>query len=293
VRRLAALPGALLWLLAALLVAPAAAQASREPRPSERAAIVRAARRTEAAPGVKVRVADVRVSTAGPWAVATVTLVYPASSQEQEEHFRRAGARWIDTQREMPLADQRSLGLAKSAFWRDFEIYLLVGWALALACVVDVLRQPRRAFAATGRSKLRWLLIELLGGVLLGVFTWGWYAFAVRPGLVRAGGARRWLVLAPLRFLAALASPGQHTPDGRKPPPKAYTPAPADAPREASRERCPHCHGTTQRSCHGCGGSGVAVWANHAGDTPVAEKLCSNCGGRGWYPCSCAGGYVA
>jgi predicted RNA-binding Zn-ribbon protein involved in translation (DUF1610 family) len=260
-----------------LLAWPVGALAARDPTARERTAIIAAARRTEGGEGVKVKVKDIRISTAGPWAVATVTIVLPASTQEQEEHFRRTAGRWTDTLREMPLADQRNLGLADAAFWGYFEIYLLVGWAFALASVVDVLMQPAAAFAAVGRSKWRWLLIELLGGVLAGVFTWAWYAFAVRPGVVRAGGRRGWLAVAVpvavLRFLGSLGggSGGSGGQRSRRPPERFEMPStPAESP--ASRLPCTQCGGSRMLACLEC---------RYTADGLV----CNVCGGRGQVPC--------
>lgn len=265
--------------LAALLAVPAVAVASRDPSAGEWAQIVAAARRVEGAgPGVKVKVADIRISAAGPWAVATVTIVLPASSQEQESYFRRTGGgRWVQAQQPPPLADQRNLGLAESAFWEYFEIYLLVGWAFALASVVDVLMQPARAFAAVGRSKWRWLLIELVGGVLAGVFTWAWYAFRVRPGVVRAGGRRGWLAVAVLlavpRFLLALLTAGSGGGGERRPPARFEAPPWSPVEPESSHPRvCTQCAGSRMLQCLQCG---------HTED----GQVCNVCGGAGTVPC--------
>lgn len=75
------------------------------------------------------------------------------------------------------------------------SIYVLLAWILGLAGTIDVVLQPRRAFAAADESKLKWLAIELGGGILLlGPFTWTYYAVKVRRVLVQHGGRkpRKW-----------------------------------------------------------------------------------------------------
>jgi len=63
-----------------------------------------------------------------------------------------------------------------------------VCWFFGLAGVIDVLLQPRRAFKAEGHAKLLWFVIEAMGVVLVGIFTWAAYALFIRPSVVRAGG---------------------------------------------------------------------------------------------------------
>jgi hypothetical protein len=74
-------------------------------------------------------------------------------------------------------------------------IYFLLAWFLGLAGTIDVVLQPRRAFSDSGHSKLKWLGIELGGGILfLGPFTWAYYVVKIRRELLHHGGRkpRKW-----------------------------------------------------------------------------------------------------
>jgi hypothetical protein len=78
-----------------LLLAPAAAWASRAPTAHERAAIERAARAEAGAP---VTLRDARVS--GRWASADVTIRFPSgATQEQLSGYVRRHGHWTDVAR--------------------------------------------------------------------------------------------------------------------------------------------------------------------------------------------------
>lgn len=80
---------------------PAVAYASRQPTSRERAAITRAAVKTDGSPTQRVRVSQIVVSTAGPWATATVSLYLkrdPTTPEMvSEETFYRSHGEWLDT----------------------------------------------------------------------------------------------------------------------------------------------------------------------------------------------------
>jgi hypothetical protein len=106
---------------AVLLAMPAAALASRGPRPGEARAIMRAAGITDGGEGLLVRVRRIRVSTAAPWATANVAIYQSRftkhAEQVEQDSFYRAHGRWLDTnnastpQRNPPAAVRADLSL--------------------------------------------------------------------------------------------------------------------------------------------------------------------------------------
>ncbi|HEY1690331.1 MAG TPA: hypothetical protein VGF95_15865 [Solirubrobacteraceae bacterium] len=109
----AALVGAL------ALVCAAPALAWRTPGHSERRAIARVARQTPHAGSSRVSVGDIRVSTVGPWASATVTIYFESEPDEATDILHKLHGRWVNagagTAGEwcvMPTKDQRNLGFS-------------------------------------------------------------------------------------------------------------------------------------------------------------------------------------
>jgi hypothetical protein len=99
------------------LTLTATAQAWRKPTASERRAITRAASTTPHAGNSKVRVSRIRVSTAGPWASATLTIVVGGVGDNATAILRKVRGKWrsagVGTAGEecvMPLKDRRNLG---------------------------------------------------------------------------------------------------------------------------------------------------------------------------------------
>lgn len=157
------------------------------------------------------------------------------------------------------------------------HIYLWACWFFGLAGTVDVLLQPRSAFQATGRSKLAWFLIQLIGTVLVGIFTWAYYAIRIRPGLVRAGGRPPRQVLRAM--FASSADPGsrskeRQTTDGTRPP------------NSRQRQTCSACGGRGRTSCAACGGKGQLYQHNPTAGQELSRVACQACGGQGGHPCS-------
>lgn len=67
--------------------------------------------------------------------------------------------------------------------------YIILGWWLGSAGFSVHCPSRLTLTRSDGHSKLRWVLIQLLGGIcLVGIFTWALYAFWVRPKVIRAGG---------------------------------------------------------------------------------------------------------
>jgi hypothetical protein len=159
------------------------------------------------------------------------------------------------------------------------SIYFVISWLLGLGGVVDVLLQPRRAFGAIDETKLRWFAIELAGLPFLGPFTWGYYAFRIRPRLVRAGGRP------PRAFLRALLA-GSGEKGTVRPSSAATTNTPSASDKKAE-VMCPACSGSRVRGCVPCGSSGY-VWGpnpqNPGGG--LVNVPCRSCGAQGGQPCS-------
>jgi hypothetical protein len=232
-------------------------------------AIIGTAQRTEAIPRATVKLTDIRVSTLGPWAAATVSVHSPTVSQVSDDTFYRGPHGWIDTASadfngpETPSAVEDELGLNGSGRSVWLEIAVLVGWFLALCGSVDVLLQPRSAFQKTGGTKLRWLLIEFAGAIpLVGVLAWAVYAVAIRPGLVGAGGRPpRKLLKSLLKALASGAGSGggpRRQPVRSTPTSAAHSHAPYErpGPKEVT---CPKCNGNRVFGCSICSNRGYTV----------------------------------
>jgi len=126
-----------------LLILPGVAMAWRSPTPRERSAIALAAKSADGSHDESVHVRDIRVSGVGPWAAAVVTIYHRGTSrveQAEQDTFYKAHGSWVDTASagtpdlEMPLADERDLGLADSSGSGPlaFRIYLYVCWFFGL-----------------------------------------------------------------------------------------------------------------------------------------------------------------
>jgi hypothetical protein len=292
---------------AALLIAPASAAAQRPPTKAERDAIVRTADVTDGGAGYTVTLADIRVSTVGPWAAATATIRTKASVQVEEDTFYRGRRGWIDTgsaafkSREIPSAVQDDLGLNGSGSGNLLvNIAVALGWLLALCGLVDVLLQPSGPFGATQRRKRDWLLIELLGAIpFAGYLTWGFYAARVRPALVGAGGRRPRAVLRAIGNAIASwerRAKGPPTPPTRPVRSHEHTHQPFE-PERPSTKPCGGCGGSGRLTCFSCNGGRVpnpdhdphrraaVPWVNcFACGGPPGGRTCGTCHGSGRVP---------
>jgi hypothetical protein len=100
------------------LTLTASAMASRAPTAAERRAITKVASHApNAAPGNKIRVSHIRVSTVGPWARATVTLFFGNVGDSATDVLHKVHGKWVDAgtgtageECVMPLKDRRNLG---------------------------------------------------------------------------------------------------------------------------------------------------------------------------------------
>lgn len=299
------------WTLVAAFVAlalPPAALGWRGPSRSERGAVVRAARRADADRSQRIRVHDIRISTVGPWATADVELYRRGSSrveQAEVDIFDRVHGAWLDDASSnapatsMPPEDERNLELNGPPPFGGvyFQVYLLLGWLVGLAGLFDVALQPRAAFSGAGHSKWRWLLIELVGLLPAGLFTWAVYALTIRPKVVRSGGRRPRKILRGLLEVmseAARSDTSGGTQTGQAPPNSQPDPShsqqfdPWRAPALPSGpRRCPAaCTPPGRAPCPECGRSGKVVGP---GGTTIACPVCHGrlltcltCNGRGY-----------
>lgn len=123
------------WFMAA-----ASAQAERDPSPSEKRAIERAARRAQSYRQypIEVKASDIEISTAGRWATAAVVVRSPENSmvlQEIQETYYRAPRGWIGSEnahfpnRVMPAKVERDLGFSPSepSRWVKIAVWVVMG----------------------------------------------------------------------------------------------------------------------------------------------------------------------
>lgn len=289
--------------LVVVLMLPGVAMAWRSPTPRERSEIVRAARSANGSRRESVRVRDIRVARTSPWATAVITIYRRGTAsveQAEQATFYKAHGSWVDSASAkapdlaMPPAVERDLGLTRTSRSGPlaFEIYLYVCWFFGLAAIWDVLLQPRRAFRAAGHSKARWLVIESVGAVVTGVFTWAYYAIRIRPAVVRAGGRpARTGLKAFFGALAELAEESSRAVGSSGPPRK---PASHAYPWDVPRHHCSRCAGHGRRSCDNCHGQrgalgtnpndvgGPLIWFSCRACNGAGDHECDVCDGRGW-----------
>jgi hypothetical protein len=287
-----------LWLallIAAGLWIPPSALAARDPTAAERVAITGAAAETEAGPTQRVVVTNIEVSTKGPWAVADVALYLRGVAeveQEMTDTFYKRGGRWLDTanantpERTMPAAVESDLGLDDATFGGvPFKVYLYICWFFGLAAIIDVLGQPRAAFARAGHSKAKWLAIEVGLFVVLGVFTWAIYAVRIRPQVVAAGGhPPRRLLRAIRRWLETRPPPPPPPPPDEKAKDKRRQPF---EPPKAEIRACTQCN-SGKVQCEQCRGGGYDLTRTAPSGQPLpclgcssGQRDCDNCRGSG------------
>lgn len=260
-----------LALLAVALVVPAIAQAYRsatraEQSEMERSAVLYHENPHDYVPGTGVRITGVKVSTAAPWALASVTLKVNATGEEftGPEIFRPIDGQWTDVgplneepASMVPEAVAKDLGVpylassesstsasssgntstaGSSGSPHILHVLLLIeiyaSWLVGVIFMLSAwLRRPEH-FKRIGRSKLAWMGITLLGLVPFVGFI---------PALVYF-----WRVY--------LRLPDKHPADQsgarRKPVPRA-----PNRPAEHLVE-CPICRGRRFHPCRVCGGTG-------------------------------------
>jgi hypothetical protein len=282
-----------LALLAVALAIPAVAQAYRaatraEQSEMERSAVLYHANPNSDVPGTNVTVTNVKVSTAGPWALASVAVTAKATGEQAggPEAFRRIHGTWTDVgfaneepASMLPKAVAKDLGVPylpnnesgaspstsgnTHALRTGFEIAALAGWLLCIISLVSVGRHPTADFQRIGRSRPRWALISLLGIIpYVGIFTSVAYFFKV-----------------------SIRLPDKVRVPGPVPPPRAPR-VPQGKPRGApagSKIECPKCYGKGWSICPVC--SGMFSRVNDC-SCRGGHVDCGYCHGEGKVPAS-------
>ncbi len=185
------------WTLALLAVAlaqPAIAHAYRSATPAEqsemkRSAVIYHKKPHDYVPGTDVRIANVKVSTAASWALATVTLKASATGEQVggPEIFRQIDGTWADVgplneepASLVPKAVAKDLGVPylgrsesspsqsrSSGFLHAHSLLLRIelytSWLIGIFFVLSAWLRWPSDFKRAGRSKLAWMAITLLG----------------------------------------------------------------------------------------------------------------------------------
>ncbi len=260
----------MLSLLVVALAAPGIAQAYRSATPAELPEVKRAVVLYHENPhnyvpgthvsadGTHMSVTNVRVSTAAPWALASVKLTLEASGQPFAglEILRRISGTWTDvgpvnqepgsmvpravakdlgvsyvgsSEGDTSTSASGSSGVRHSAF---FEVAALVSWLIGLLAFLSAwLRRPSH-FKSIGRSKSAWMAITTLGLIPLVGFI---------PALVYF-----WRVY--------LHLPAKHPEDQTRSRPKPVPHADTRPAAHLDAVECPICRGRRSYLCRACGG---------------------------------------
>jgi hypothetical protein len=240
--------------LCGALLAPGVAQADRTPTARETRAIVRAAH-AQAAKTQFVKVSDVRVSTAGPWAAATVALYHrstPSTPQmTTDDLFVHTRGRWVDTavdgkSREPPDRVLADLGFDTGDGSPSTVLVVIVAVVLA----------------------------AIAGGFLLLVFGGLGMLFGSSGGGTTSGSAGG---------AAPRGGPVRTTPKPTEFEPAWRTHTPTETP-------CGRCGGSGREPPGGCGRCHGSGWYDNPYARPdgpsilpcdCGNRVCTGCGGRG------------
>jgi hypothetical protein len=203
--------------------------------------------------------------------------------------------------------------------------FIYVSWYMGACAVYDVVRQRRRVFELVNRKRWHWILIELVGTVLtLGLLTWAYYSFWIRPKLVAVGGRRRrwtrlprfwaknlvsprfWLhflwgiVCLPFTILKVLFSPsssGGSTYSGSSSVGSTKNSAGSSSTVSAfggakTRQRCGGgCDTSGYKTCMPCQGKGFKTSSTpRANDPYFIQDWCTSCGRTGKIKCQMCNG---
>jgi hypothetical protein len=136
-----------------------------------------------------------------------------------------------------------------------YEVALWTGWLASIWAILNVLSQPRAAFVTVGRTKRKWVVINVLGLIpYLGLITASAYYFVWRrlPAKPR-----------PIRQSAPRRHPASQNQDS-----------------EGSGEPCDRCRGRGWVEHERCKGTGLGC----AGDCNRGRVRCERCRGTGVVP---------
>ena len=169
-------------------------------------------------------------------------------------------------------------------------LWILISWWLGLVATMAVLWQPAAAYRATGRSKFRWFLLELVGGLIgLGLFTWIAFRFRVREDLKKNGGklgiwqstpeekaAKQEARRAAAARLAA-AEVQERNQRAAAPYSRERSVSSQSSFTSTTREvSCSSCSGSGHKSCPTCHGTNQVSNGTEFGGTANAYRYCDN-----------------
>jgi hypothetical protein len=186
-------------------------------------------------------------------------------------------------------------------------LYLFIAWWVGVVGIMASLWQPSAAYRATGRSKLRWVVIELVGFVIgLGLFTWFAFRVFVREDLKEHGGQKGFWQDSPeekaakaakraeaaKRAANELKERNESTDSGRAPSTRQrWEPTHNEWDPKVREESCRNCSGNGKTRCPRCGGTGQLKQNELSGTgyeyyscdngCSYGEQTCSSCGGSG------------
>jgi hypothetical protein len=309
-----------LALLAVVLAVPTIAQAHRAATPAERSEMERSAvvyheNPNSDVPGTNVTVRNVKVSTAGPWALASVAVTAKATGEQAggPEAFRKIDGRWTDVgffnqepASMLPKAVAKDLGVpylpsnesghppstsgnrstsGSSGFLHGATFHVLLGIELCVSWLVGIffmlsawLRLPSD-FKRVGRSKSTWMAVTSLGLIpFVGFIPALVYYFRVYTHLLYWDRVDRPPRPKPVRR-APSRSAGRRVPTGSRP---GSHQSPPPQPRE--KQRCGGGCSQGKVNCTGCSGGYVSGsrTERHIACGGTGKMTCQMCGGTGY-----------
>jgi hypothetical protein len=174
----------------------------------------------------------------------------------------------------------------------NFEIAVLVGWAIAVWALCSVLFSDPSKFSNLGRSKWRWFLIELTAFTpYFGFIAVLFYVFKVRmhfPPRTRQPDHA-----SPTSSYGTVGSPGRSSSSSSSSSSRAsnWTASTANN-TMGSRlvEKCGSCGGSGKQTCFSCQGRGRITIPAYAHNAGTSEGWCTPCSGSGKRSCDSCGG---
>lgn len=168
----------------------------------------------------------------------------------------------------------------------NYEIAVLVGWAIAVWALCSVLFSDSSNFSNLGRSKGRWFLIELAAFVpYVGFIAVLFYVFKVRVHFPPRERQPR-----PARNYGSGGGTGGSSGRGSSRTPNWGSSAGNNSAGSKPPENCGSCGGSGKETCFACQGRGRIsnpAYAPHAG---TSDGWCTPCSGSGKRNCgSCNG----
>lgn len=175
----------------------------------------------------------------------------------------------------------------------NYEIAVLVGWAIAVWALCSVLFSHPSKFSNLGRSKWRWFFIELTAFTpYFGFIAVLFYVVKVRvhfpPRTSQPGRAR------PTGSGGTVGSPGR-SPASSSSPRSSWSSnwaAPTTNNTIGSKpvERCGSCNGSGKQTCFSCQGRGRITIPAYAPNAGTSDGWCAPCTGSGKRNCDSCGG---